>query len=136
MGCYDRERQSRRDSVWAGNDIAGPRPLVGRDQLPAILAGGIAVETQDGFPIGLAVVKLVLDGLLAPGCPIPYIGQDDTLRAGVGLCDRGRVERMVSEGPARIQELLDWGVEFSREAGELAPPSNPDDPVAEEKDSG
>ena len=45
---------------------------------------------------------------------------EDTLSAGVGLCDRERVEKMVGEGPARIQELLDWGVEFSREQEHLA----------------
>ncbi len=45
---------------------------------------------------------------------------EDTLGAGAGLCDRERVERMVREGPERIQELLDWGVAFSREAERLA----------------
>ena len=40
----------------------------------------------------------------------------DTLIAGAGLCRRETVEFVVREGPARIQELIDLGVEFSREA--------------------
>ncbi len=39
---------------------------------------------------------------------------EDTLRAGAGLSDRNVVERVVKDGPARVQELIDWGVEFSR----------------------
>lgn len=41
---------------------------------------------------------------------------NDTLVAGAGLCRRDAVERVVSEGPTRIQELINLGVEFSRES--------------------
>ncbi len=41
----------------------------------------------------------------------------DTLAAGRGLCDREAVEVMVREGPARIDELVELGVRFSREPG-------------------
>lgn len=37
----------------------------------------------------------------------------DTLRAGDGLCDEAVVRTIVSEAPARIQELIDLGVAFS-----------------------
>jgi L-aspartate oxidase len=36
----------------------------------------------------------------------------DTLRVGCGLCDLPAVERLVSEGPDRIRELMDWGAIF------------------------
>ncbi|MEA3210931.1 MAG: L-aspartate oxidase [Chthoniobacter sp.] len=36
----------------------------------------------------------------------------DTLEAGAGLCDERIVRTIVSEGPARIQELIDFGVQF------------------------
>ncbi len=36
----------------------------------------------------------------------------DTLIAGDGLCDPEVVRRVVREGPARIQDLIDWGVHF------------------------
>ena len=45
---------------------------------------------------------------------------EDTLRAGAGLCDRARVERMVAAGPERVRELLDWGVAFSKQGPALA----------------
>lgn len=38
----------------------------------------------------------------------------DTLFAGAGLCDPKIVELCVKEGPARVQELIDLGVEFTR----------------------
>jgi len=36
----------------------------------------------------------------------------DTLQAGAGLCDEPMVRAIVTEGPARIQELLEMGVQF------------------------
>jgi L-aspartate oxidase len=41
---------------------------------------------------------------------------DDTLIAGDGLCNREVVEIVVKEGPARVQELIDWGAEFDKDA--------------------
>lgn len=38
----------------------------------------------------------------------------DTLEAGDGLCDESVVREIVSDGPARIQELIDLGVHFSQ----------------------
>jgi len=38
---------------------------------------------------------------------------EDTLTAGAGLCNRKAVEVLVKNGPARIQELVDWGADFS-----------------------
>jgi len=40
---------------------------------------------------------------------------EDTLKTGGGLSDPNIVELVVSEGPARVQELVDLGVEFDRE---------------------
>jgi L-aspartate oxidase len=39
----------------------------------------------------------------------------DTLVAGAGLCHQDAVEVCVKEGPARIRELIEWGVEFSKD---------------------
>lgn len=36
----------------------------------------------------------------------------DTLIAGDGLCDENVVKMVVEEGPDRLQELIDWGVQF------------------------
>ncbi|MFO1462194.1 MAG: L-aspartate oxidase [bacterium] len=40
----------------------------------------------------------------------------DTLEAGAGLCHEAVVRRVVSEGPHVVQELIEFGVEFSRKA--------------------
>ena len=46
--------------------------------------------------------------------------EQDTLYAGDGLCDRVAVRTLVEEGPAAIQELIEWGAEFDREGSKLA----------------
>jgi len=38
----------------------------------------------------------------------------DTLEAGKGLCDEEVVRTVVAEGPARVRELIEYGVKFSR----------------------
>ncbi len=45
--------------------------------------------------------------------------EQDTLKAGAGLCDREAVHTLVEEGPHAIQELIDWGAEFDREGAKL-----------------
>ena len=45
--------------------------------------------------------------------------EKDTLYAGDGLCNRAAVHRLVEGGPAAIRELIEWGAEFDRHAGEL-----------------
>lgn len=39
---------------------------------------------------------------------------EDTLVAGDGLCDEKIVEIVVKEGPQRIQEIIDYGINFDR----------------------
>ena len=39
----------------------------------------------------------------------------DTLEAGAGLCKREVVDLVVKAGPKMVQELIDWGVRFTRE---------------------
>jgi L-aspartate oxidase len=48
----------------------------------------------------------------------------DTLEAGAGLCDETAVRTIVTEGPARIQELVDLGLRFDeREVSSADQPS-------------
>jgi L-aspartate oxidase len=62
--------------------------------------GGIAAALNDDDEVGLH--------------------EQDTLLAGDGLCDRVAVRTLVEEGPADIQELIEWGAEFDREGAKLA----------------
>lgn len=41
---------------------------------------------------------------------------DDTLVAGDGLCDPAIVEIVVKEGPERVEEIIQWGTQFDRDA--------------------
>jgi L-aspartate oxidase len=61
--------------------------------------GGIAVATEDEADITLHL--------------------EDTINAGDGLVYRPTAEVLVSEGPQRVIELIEWGAAFDREAGEL-----------------
>ncbi|HYN30144.1 MAG TPA: L-aspartate oxidase [Dermatophilaceae bacterium] len=75
----------------------------------------------------LLVTKTVLDegstawaqgGIAAALHPedSPQEHLDDTLVAGVGLCDRDAVRALVTEGPARVHELVALGAELDRDA--------------------
>ena len=44
----------------------------------------------------------------------------DTMVAGANLCEPDVVERVVQEGPRRIEELIRWGTRFDKDEGELA----------------
>lgn len=44
----------------------------------------------------------------------------DTLLAGAGLCGHPAVRALVTEGPARVRDLIEWGVAFTREGGTLS----------------
>jgi L-aspartate oxidase len=61
--------------------------------------GGIAAALSDDDEVGLH--------------------EQDTLIAGDGLCDPEAVYTLVQEGPAAIQELIEWGAEFDREGSRL-----------------
>src|ERR1019366_3445212 len=39
----------------------------------------------------------------------------DTIKAGAGLCRTDIVRGVVTEGPERVKELIDWGMAFTRD---------------------
>lgn len=45
---------------------------------------------------------------------------EDTLKAGDGLCNEEAARVLVEEGPARIEELIEWGTEFDRAGAKIA----------------
>lgn len=45
--------------------------------------------------------------------------EHDTIAAGDGLCDEAAVHVLVEEGPAAIEQLIQWGTAFDREGAEL-----------------
>jgi L-aspartate oxidase len=81
-----------------------------------------------------ARVALVTKGALDDGCSrfaqggiAAALGDDDstelhyedTIAAGRGLCHPEAVRVLVEEGPARIRQLIEWGVAFDTQDGEV-----------------
>ncbi len=46
----------------------------------------------------------------------PALHAADTVRAGDGLCDQNAVRVLVEDGPRYVNELLEWGARFDRDA--------------------
>src|SRR5271157_5575959 len=46
--------------------------------------------------------------------------EQDTLAAGDGLCDPAAVRVLVEQGPAAVEQLIEWGAEFDRQGSRLA----------------
>ena len=49
----------------------------------------------------------------------PELHMQDTLLAGVGLCDESAVRVLVEEGVPRVEELISWGARFDKEDGKF-----------------
>lgn len=43
---------------------------------------------------------------------------EDTLDAGDGLCNKEAVYNVVTEGPARVREIIEWGTHFDKTKSE------------------
>lgn len=71
-----------------------------KDSNTEVAQGGIAVALSDEDEVSLH--------------------QEDTLRAGDGLCEPSAVKILVEEGVERIQELIDWGTAFDRDGSLLS----------------
>jgi L-aspartate oxidase len=61
---------------------------------------------------GIAAVISELDSVT--------LHKEDTLMAGAGLCEPGRVDILVNEGPQGVRQLIQYGIQFDEENGEIA----------------
>ncbi len=98
------------DFLIIGGGIAGLRAAIGASRFGqvVILNKGLKGESSSEFAQG---------GIAAALNEEPAEIQshfEDTIIAGRGLCREEAVRVLVSEGPRRIQELLDWGVSFDK----------------------
>lgn len=100
------------DAIVVGSGIAGlTAALELRTRVPRVLlvtkdvlASGSTLWAQGG-------IAAALDPTDSPEAHLK-----DTLVAGVGLCDPRAVEVLVTEGPARVRELVARGAVFDRTA--------------------
>src|ERR1700675_2574348 len=105
----------RADYAVVGSGIAGLRAAIELSEAGSVLVlaksdlsesatawadGGIAVALSDEDEIGLH--------------------QQDTIKAGDGLCRADAVALLVEEGPKYITQLIEWGTEFDRAGTKLA----------------
>ncbi len=101
---------ARADAVVVGSGIAGlTAALELRTRVPRVLlvtkgelVSGSTVWAQGGIAAALAPTDS------------PAAHLQDTLVAGAGLCDPRAVEVLVTEGPARVRELVAGGAVFDR----------------------
>ncbi|HJQ02864.1 MAG TPA: L-aspartate oxidase [Jatrophihabitans sp.] len=108
------------DVVVAGSGIAGLTTAL------RIARGGparprVLVVTKDVLAAGST--RWAQGGIAAALGPddTPAEHLNDTLVAGVGLCDPDAVRVLVDEGPAAVRELIELGTRFDRTgAGELS----------------
>jgi L-aspartate oxidase len=96
-----------------------------------IIGSGLAgIFSALHLPPGLRVVIVtkgkIYEGStwLAQGGIAAVVGPDDdldlhvrdTLEAGKGLCNEEVVRTVIAEGPARVRELIEYGVKFSKQS--------------------
>lgn len=98
-----------------------------------VIGGGVAglraaIAAADAGASVLLLTKDTIDqsntwyaqgGIAAVLQPLDSIDShvQDTLVGGAGLCDERAVDIVVKEGPRRVLELLEWGAQFDRQAG-------------------
>jgi L-aspartate oxidase len=100
------------DFLVIGSGVAGLRAAI------SLAEGGDVVlitkadprESNTGYAQGGIAAALGADDS-------PDLHARDTTAAGAGLCVPAAVEVLVHDGPRYVQELLDWGAAFDRDAG-------------------
>ena len=97
------------DFLIVGGGIAGLRAAIGLAAAGRvlILTKAEPAESNTGYAQG-GIAAAVGDD------DTPALHAADTLRAGDGICDEAAVNVLVSEGPAGVRELLEWGARFDR----------------------
>ena len=98
------------DFLVIGAGVAGLRAAIelAKSGTVLVVAKDSLRESSSEYAQGGIAVALSDDDEVA-------LHEQDTLYAGDGLCDQHAVHTLVEEGPAAIQDLIDWGAEFDRE---------------------
>lgn len=103
------------DFVIVGSGVAGLRAAIelGHSGSVLVLAKSALTESATEYAQGGIAAALSDEDRIS-------LHEDDTLKAGDGLCNVEAVRVMVKEGPAYIKELIDWGTQFDRAGTKLA----------------
>src|ERR1022692_1502706 len=103
------------DFLVIGAGVAGLRAAIELSQAGSVLVvakDSLRESSSEYAQGGIAVALSDADEV--------WLHEQDTLAAGAGLCDRAAVHALVTEGPAAIEKLIDWGAEFDRDGRRLA----------------
>lgn len=113
-GIDDLPEQLDTDYLVVGAGVAGMRAAIDLARFGKVLvvAKDALDESSSTYAQGGIAVALSDDDQVS-------LHEADTLAAGDGLCSHAAVHILVEEGPARIQEMIEWGVEFDREGAKL-----------------
>ncbi len=97
------------DYIIIGSGIAGLSVAkeLGKDYKIALISKGSFRETSTYYAQGGIAVALSEDDN-------PNIHFQDTIKAGDGLCDPEMVNILVKEGPDRIKDLINIGMQFDK----------------------
>jgi L-aspartate oxidase len=103
------------DFLVIGAGVAGLRAAIELAKTGSVLviAKDSLRESSSEYAQGGIAVALSDDDEVA-------LHEQDTLYAGDGLCDQKAVHTLVEEGPAAIQDLIEWGAEFDRDGAKLS----------------
>jgi len=103
------------DFLVVGAGVAGLRAAIELAQAGEVLviAKDTLHESSSEYAQGGIAVALSDDDEVE-------LHEQDTMAAGDGLCDRSAVHTLVEEGPAAIQQLIEWGAAFDREGSRLS----------------
>jgi L-aspartate oxidase len=105
---------SKVDFLVMGAGVAGLRAaveLAGHGQVLVVTKESLGESNTHYAQGGIAVA--------AEGDADVALHLEDTVNAGDGVVYRAAAEVLVSEGPQRVAELIEWGAAFDKEAGEL-----------------
>ncbi|MGA2085378.1 MAG: L-aspartate oxidase [Terracidiphilus sp.] len=107
-------RPSQVDFLVMGAGVAGLRAAVelARHGEVLVVTKESVAESNTHYAQGGIAVAMEGDEDVA-------LHLEDTVNAGDGIVYRPAAEALVSEGPLRVAELIEWGASFDREAGEF-----------------
>lgn len=114
MGIEPLAETIRTDFLVIGAGVAGLRAaieLAGAGDVLVVAKDSLEESSSEYAQGGIAVALSDEDDVA--------LHEADTLAAGDGLCEPAAVRVLVSEGPPRIEELIQWGAEFDREGSRL-----------------
>src|SRR5205823_14024694 len=99
-------QRTRTDFIVAGAGVAGLRAAIelARSGRVLVIAKDSLRESSSEYAQGGIAVALSDDDEVG-------LHEQDTLAAGAGLCDREAVHTLAEEGPAAIEQLIEWGAE-------------------------